>query len=305
MATRGKTWSDDEVQVMLGIWGDASVQRQLKGTVRNSHVFDKIVKELASKGYQRDEKQCREKLKQLKKKYKEVADSLRRSGAGVDSDDEFEESGNYVNFKFFSEIHSVMRGRPSVSPPALLDTSATGFRIPEERSSTSTSHTATPVESLVAADNPEGAESVGPVAMSEQAVEQDQSADGPGPSGISAPGSSEQPRPEEGEPLKKKKRKLNKLERVEKSMQKMIDSFLASEEKGRREFIELEKKKMEMENEAARNAAIREERFLQVMQQTILMARQPTPAPSLAQPQPNSGMYHFDLPVCNQQEDDD
>ena len=141
--------------------------------------------------------------------------------------------------------------------------------------------------------------------MSEQAVEQDQSADGPGPSGISAPGSSEQPRPEEGEPLKKKKRKLNKLERVEKSMQKMIDSFLASEEKGRREFIELEKKKMEMENEAARNAAIREERFLQVMQQTILMARQPTPASSFAQPQPNSGMYHFDLPVCNQQEDDD
>ena len=135
-------------------------------------------------------------------------------------------------------------------------------------------------------------------------MEQDQSADGPGPSGISASGSSEQPRPEEGEPLKKK-RKLNKLERVEKSMQKMIDSFLASEEKGRREFIELEKKKMEMENEAARNAAIREERFLQVMQQTILMARQPTPAPPLAQPQTNSGMYHFDLPVCNQQEDDD
>ena len=116
MATRGKTWSDDEVQVMLGIWGDASVQRQLKGTVRNSHVFDKIVKELASKGYKRDEKQCRGKLKQLKKKYKEVVDSLCRSGAEVDSDDEFEESGIYVNFKFFfSEIHSVMRGRPSVS----------------------------------------------------------------------------------------------------------------------------------------------------------------------------------------------
>ena len=172
-------------------------------------------------------------------------------------------------------------------------------------SSASTSRTATPValvESLVAAGIPEGMDSVGPVAMSEQAVEQDQSVDGPGPSGISASGSSEQPRPE-GEP--QKKRKPNKLERVEKSMQKMIDSFLASEEKGRRDFIELEKKKMEMENEAARNAAIREERFLQVMQQTILMARQPTPALPLAQPQPNSGMYRFDLPVCNQQEDDD
>ena len=82
MAIRGKTWSDDKVQVMLGIWGDASVQRQLKGTVRNSHVFDKIVKELASKGYKHDEKQCREKLKQLKKKYKEVADSF----AGVEQE---------------------------------------------------------------------------------------------------------------------------------------------------------------------------------------------------------------------------
>ena len=34
----------------------------------------------------------------------------------------------------------------------------------------------------------------------------------------------------------------------------MIGSFLASEEKGKREFIELGKRKMEMENEAARNA---------------------------------------------------
>ena len=46
------------MQVMLGIWRDASVQRQLKGTVRNSHVFDKIVKELVSKGYKCDKKQC-------------------------------------------------------------------------------------------------------------------------------------------------------------------------------------------------------------------------------------------------------
>ena len=39
MATRGKTWSNDKVQVMLGIWKDdsvvsESVQRQLKGIVR-------------------------------------------------------------------------------------------------------------------------------------------------------------------------------------------------------------------------------------------------------------------------------
>ena len=89
---------------------DYSIQRQLLGTVQNTTVFNKIADELARKGYQRDAKQCREKLKQLKKKYKEVVDGLRRSGAGVDSDDEFEEGGYFVSFRWFSKIHSVMGG---------------------------------------------------------------------------------------------------------------------------------------------------------------------------------------------------
>ena len=37
------------------------------------------------------------------KEYKEGVDGLRRSGAGVDSDDEFEEGGYYVYFRWFSE----------------------------------------------------------------------------------------------------------------------------------------------------------------------------------------------------------
>ena len=44
------------------------------------------------------------------KKYKEGVDGLHRSGAGVDSDDEFEEGGYYVYFRWFSEIHSIMGG---------------------------------------------------------------------------------------------------------------------------------------------------------------------------------------------------
>ena len=67
MAARGRTWNDDEVQALLAIWADASIQRQLLGAVRNTTVFNKIADELARKGYQRDAKQCREKLKQLKK----------------------------------------------------------------------------------------------------------------------------------------------------------------------------------------------------------------------------------------------
>ena len=65
-----------------------------------------------------------------KEEVQEVADSLRRSGAGVNSDETFEESGIYVHFMFFSEINGVIRGQPSVSPPALLDMSVTVFQDP-------------------------------------------------------------------------------------------------------------------------------------------------------------------------------
>ena len=63
MAAPGRTRNDDEVQALLAIWAEASIQRQLLGAVRNTTVFNKIADELAGKGYQRDAK---------KKKYKEV-----------------------------------------------------------------------------------------------------------------------------------------------------------------------------------------------------------------------------------------
>ena len=328
MAARGRTWNDDEVQALLAIWADASIQRQLLGAVRNSAVYSKISQELARKGHERDAKQCREKLKQLRKKYKEVVDSLRRSGAGVDSEDEFEEGGSFISFKWFSEIHSVMGGRASVSPPALLDSSAATFRGAEEQSSTSTSRTATPV---LHEEPPEAA------SQAERTIHEDQVAEEQSPATVEQPplSSSEQPRPSDGPdsseqpgpsgltsseegPPRNKRRKPNKQERAEKSMQKMLDLFVASEEKARQEFLELEHKKMQMEKEQAKVEEQREDRFLRVMQETILMMHHSAPGPVqpqlLPQPQPfshlpqsqhNSAMYHFDLPPCNEEHDDD
>ena len=47
MAAPGRTWNDDEVQALLAIWADASIQKQLLGAVRNATVFNKIADELA------------------------------------------------------------------------------------------------------------------------------------------------------------------------------------------------------------------------------------------------------------------
>ena len=76
--------------------------------VRNTTVFSKIADELPGKSYQCDTKQCSENFKELKKKYKEVVDGLCRSRAQLDSDDEFEEDGFFVSFRWFSKIHSII-----------------------------------------------------------------------------------------------------------------------------------------------------------------------------------------------------
>ena len=96
------------MRALLAIWADILIQGHLLGAVRSKTVFNKIADELARKGYQRDAKQCREKLKQPKKKYKEVADGFPRGGAGVDSGDEFKEGSFFVSFRWFCKIHSVL-----------------------------------------------------------------------------------------------------------------------------------------------------------------------------------------------------
>ena len=121
-AERGRVWSDEEIAVLLSAWGEEAIQRQLLGAVCKTIPYKAIAEELRKKGYERDFKQCREKIKVLKKKYKEAIDKLRASGVGVDSDDDLEEENIYVNFKWFMDIHRVMGRRAVVTPSALLDT---------------------------------------------------------------------------------------------------------------------------------------------------------------------------------------
>ena len=77
MAAHGLTWTDEEVVALLDAWSDAAVQSELQGGYRNDHIYRRIVSELAARGFQRNIKQCRDKLKVLKKKYKEVIDRHR------------------------------------------------------------------------------------------------------------------------------------------------------------------------------------------------------------------------------------
>lgn len=117
-ADRGRTWTDEEVALLLEAWSSEHIQQQLRGAVRNEVPFRKIADKLADAEYRRSSKQCREKIKSLKKKYKEVVDRLRRSGVGLESDDE---EVTVRNFKWFNELHAVMKGRPVSNPKNVQD----------------------------------------------------------------------------------------------------------------------------------------------------------------------------------------
>ena len=71
-ANRGAVWTDNEVQALISVWSDSTVQNELDGAVRNKLVFQKVAQWLHEKNVNKDWKQCRDKVKNLKTKYREA-----------------------------------------------------------------------------------------------------------------------------------------------------------------------------------------------------------------------------------------
>ena len=68
-------------------------------------------------GYARTFKQCRDKVKALKKQCNDVVDRLRRSGVSVQSDEEV----SVFDFPWFGAIHAVMWSRVVTNPQDVVD----------------------------------------------------------------------------------------------------------------------------------------------------------------------------------------
>ena len=65
-------WTGEATKALLAIWGDASVQNQLDGVVRNKTIYLKVAKKLNEKGFCHTWEQCRTKVKNLVKAYRKV-----------------------------------------------------------------------------------------------------------------------------------------------------------------------------------------------------------------------------------------
>nr|XP_020455284.1 uncharacterized protein LOC109959892 isoform X2 [Monopterus albus] len=73
-------WSNKEVQALLTFWANPSVQEELLLNVRNSKVYAHLSAKLASLGFNKAPKKCREKVKKLKQEYKKFKNGQYRGG---------------------------------------------------------------------------------------------------------------------------------------------------------------------------------------------------------------------------------
>ncbi|XP_073710095.1 uncharacterized protein [Misgurnus anguillicaudatus] len=110
MAGKGSLWSAAEVQCLLEIWADESIQEQLDKTHKNSDIFRKIRDYLLRHGYQRTTEQCRDKVKKLRGQYLRVRDALRKSGSSAEEKDKFQ---------WYDAIDSIIGSKPSSQPNVL------------------------------------------------------------------------------------------------------------------------------------------------------------------------------------------
>ena len=111
--TRGSSWSDNEVRTLISIWGEDNIQEELDGAVRNQVIFNDIAAKMREKGYERDWQQCRTKIKNLKKEYRQIKDHNGQTGRGRKV------------CKFYKELDSILGHRPASVPTVLFDTGIT------------------------------------------------------------------------------------------------------------------------------------------------------------------------------------
>ena len=107
----GKRWPDDEIKALVHIWRDPHVQQQIRNSgTKKKVIYDAISAELHNCGFPaRLEKEIKNKIKILKKQYKQAHSQLQRSGAGTDV---------LKICPLFYELATILGDKPDINPPA-------------------------------------------------------------------------------------------------------------------------------------------------------------------------------------------
>ncbi|KAM9846054.1 uncharacterized protein ACBR49_011020 [Aulostomus maculatus] len=93
-------WSEEETLNLLDIWGKDSMQRALKGCLKNRHIFTQIAQKMAERGHMRSVEQCQTRIKRLKKLFRQNAKGNSR-----------------LEYKFYEQLERILGSSASSTIP--------------------------------------------------------------------------------------------------------------------------------------------------------------------------------------------
>nr|XP_048691890.1 zinc finger and SCAN domain-containing protein 32-like [Caretta caretta] len=106
---RAPAWTEREVRDLIAVWGEESVLSELRSSFRNAKTFLKISQGMKDRGHNRDPKQCRAKLKELRQAYQKTREANSRSGSQPQT------------CRFYDELHAILGGSATTTPAVLFD----------------------------------------------------------------------------------------------------------------------------------------------------------------------------------------
>ncbi|XP_074809709.1 zinc finger and SCAN domain-containing protein 20-like [Natator depressus] len=110
ISRRAPAWAEREVLDLIACWGDESVMAELRSKKRNANMYAKVSRAMTERGYSRDTEQCRTKIKELRQTYQKAREANGRSGSQPHT------------CRFYRELHAVMGGDATTTPPLSVDT---------------------------------------------------------------------------------------------------------------------------------------------------------------------------------------
>lgn len=90
-------WNHAGTALLISIWSDDSVQKQLQTTLRNQSIWDGVARRMMRKGFRVNGKQCRTRIKNILVRYREVKKTGNFNGSGIDP--------------FYNDVDRVMTAR--------------------------------------------------------------------------------------------------------------------------------------------------------------------------------------------------
>nr|XP_048696119.1 zinc finger and SCAN domain-containing protein 32-like [Caretta caretta] len=106
---RAPAWTEWEVRDLIAVWGEESVLSELRSSFQNAKTFVKISQSMKDRSHNRDPKQCRVKLKDLRHAYQKTRWANGRSGSEPQT------------CRFYDELHAILGGSATTTLAVLFD----------------------------------------------------------------------------------------------------------------------------------------------------------------------------------------